>query len=109
MPDFGEWQLDLAIDLMSAAKNGWPDDFELSGVNIYYNPNSGVVFASNSEAQVVIEENGYLYSFYTTPYDGKEGTAEDLLNDYKQFPESWTEEDVEYLREICEINDIDFE
>ena len=63
---------------------------------MYFNTHSGYVFLSNSDYQVAIEEEGKLVSFYTTPYEGREGTLEELLEEY----EDMHPEDKEYIDEL---------
>lgn len=105
-----DWGLEALSDLFAAAKNyGFPEDFSMDGVTVMHNMNSGYTFFTNSDYQVCMEDGGELVMWYSTPYYGKEGTVNDLLNDYRQFPDTWVQEDEDYLREICEINGIDFE
>jgi len=40
-----------------------------------------------------------LESFYTTPYHGHEGFAEDLKEMYEQNGENWNQDDIDYLVE----------
>ena len=52
--------------------------------------NSGYVFLTNSEYQVAMCETNEqdqleLYSFYTSPYEGKEGSFDELLEEYKEM------------------------
>ena len=104
LADFGYREFDLAADLFAAYKNGgFPDDFDDTGVKLALNTSSGYVFFTNSDYQVCMDEGGKLKSFYSTPYSGFEGFAEDL---FYEADESWDEEDLEYLLEIAEYNDI---
>lgn len=104
LADFGYREFDLAADLFAAYKNGgFPDDFQDYGVKLALNMASGYVFFTNSDYQVCMDSDGKLYSFYTTPYSGFEGFAEDL---FYEADESWDREDLEYLLEIAEYNDI---
>ena len=91
LADFGYREQREAQDLFEAWKsNGLPVDFENNGVRIAFNMNSGYVFLTNSEYQVAMCETNEqdqleLYSFYTSPYEGKEGSFDELLEDYKDM------------------------
>ena len=55
--------------------------------------NSGYVFFTNSEYQVAMcETNEHnkleLYSFYSSPYEGKEGSFDELLDEYEENAEA---------------------
>ena len=94
---FGYREQKLAQDIFIAWRNhGLPEDFYNDGVELYFNTHSGYVFLSNSDYQVAIEEEGKLVSFYTTPYEGREGTLEELLEEY----EDMHPEDKEYIDEL---------
>ena len=101
LADFGYRELDLAGEILSAIKNGLPWDFDDDGMRIGFNRNSGNVFLTNDEYQVaMVGDDGELYSFYSTPYSGYEGSAEDLAFEFHEDPESWKEDDIEYLKDI---------
>ena len=94
---FGYREQEIAQDIFIAWRNhGLPEDFENEGVEIAFNTHSGYVFLTNSDYQVAIEEDGKLVSFYTTPHEGREGTLEDLLEEY----EDMHPEDKEYIDEL---------
>ena len=99
--EFGIRELDLAIDLLQAAKKGYPSDFWTEGVKIGCNTSSGSVFLTNDDYDVCMDADGELYTFYTSPYDGLEGFLWDLIDYYLDVPEDWNEEDIEWLRELC--------
>jgi hypothetical protein len=83
LADFGFRQLKIVRDLLSAMlEQGLPDDFEKDGVVPMMNMNSGNVFLTNSEYQVAMLNGDKLESFYNSPYEGKEGFFDDLLNEY---------------------------
>lgn len=65
-----------------------------------FNRNSESVFLTNSDYQVCMVADGKLESWYTTPYSGYEGFLDDLVQEYIDDPDSWDEEDVEYLRDL---------
>ena len=104
LADFGDRELNMAGDLLKALKNGLPEDFSDIGIKLALNRNSGYVFLTNDDYQVaMVGDDGTLYSFYTTPYSGYEGFAEDL---FYEADESWDREDLDYLLEIAEYNNI---
>ncbi len=107
LADFGYRELEEGGKLLLAIKNGLPEDFSDDGIKLAFNRNSGYVFLTNDDYQVaMVDDDGKLYSFYTTPYSGYEGSAEDL---FYEADESWDKEDLDYLLEIAEYNDISAE
>ena len=107
LADFGYREQREAQDLFEAWKsNGLPVDFENNGVRIAFNMNSGYVFLVNSEYQVAMcdkDEKGKLslYSFYSSPYEGKEGSFDELLDEY----EDMQPEDQEWFYQLAESID----
>lgn len=99
LADFGYREIKMARDLLDAwMNNGLPSDFEGSGVVVMMNQNSGDVFLTNEEFQVAMESGGKLYSFYNSPYEGKEGSFEDLLAEYAGMHE----EDKEWFKDLAD-------
>ena len=104
LADFGYREQEEAKNLFQAwRESGLPIDFENNGVKIAFNMNSGYVFLTNSEYQVAMcETNEHnkleLFSFYSSPYEGKEGAFDELLEDYKDMHP----EDQEWLQQIAE-------
>lgn len=99
LADFGFREIKMARDLLDAyINNGLPEDFEQSGVTVMMNQNSGNVFLTNDEFQVAMESDGKLYSFYSSPYEGKEGSFDDLLAEYGDMHS----EDQEWFKELAE-------
>jgi hypothetical protein len=97
LSEFGMREIIEANKLLTAwVNNGLPNDFYDDGVTIMMNKNSGNVFLANSEYQVAMEDGGKLYSFYSTPYNGIEGSYEDLMADY----ENMSNEDKEYMDQL---------
>ena len=100
LSDFGLIELEEARNILDAMiDNGLPSDFENEGVKIAFNRNSGKVFLINSEYQVAVysetERGKYLESFYSSPYQGLEGTFDELTEEYNQMHEedkSWFED-----------------
>jgi len=99
--EFGWRERKMAAELLTAScDHGFPEDFEDNEVTIMMNKNSGNVFFTNSEFQVCMMNGDTLESFYTTPYDGKEGFADELKEDYEQDCENWNEEDIQYIKDL---------
>lgn len=102
LSQFGTRELEEAKNLLVAMfDNGLPSDFYNDGVKIGFNKNSGYVFLTNSDYQVAIyeetERGKYLASFYTSPYNGIEGTFEDLLDEFQDMHP----EDQEWFQDIA--------
>ena len=104
LADFGFREQEEAKDLFQAwRESGLPIDFENNGVKIAFNMNSGYVFLTNSEYQVAMcetNDNGKLelFSFYSSPYEGKEGSFDELLEEY----EDMHPEDQEWFQQIAD-------
>ena len=95
--EFGFRELDEAGKLLTAIKNGLPPLFDDEGIKVGFNKNSGLVFLTNSEYQVaMLDDKGKLYNFYTTPYEGYEGSLEELLQEY----DNMQEEDKEFVDQL---------
>lgn len=98
LADFGYREQDEAKEIFAAwKKNGLPQDFDNDGVRLAFNMNSGYVFLTNNEYQVAMCDGDELYSFYTSPYEGIEGSFEDLLDEYKNM----NEEDKQWFKDIA--------
>jgi hypothetical protein len=96
---FGYRELAMGADLLRAILRDLPDDFEDDGITVEFNPNSGEVFLTNSGYQVaVLDKRGELESFYSTPYEGLEGTWAELVEQYQDMHP----EDQEYIRAIAD-------
>ena len=118
LADFGYKEQRAAQDLFEAWKsNGLPVDFWNNGVKIGFNMNSGYVFLTNSEYQVAMCETNEqdqleLYSFYTSPYEGKEGSFDELLEEDKEMhPEDqeWFQEIADNINRSDELPDLEEE
>jgi len=98
LADFGFRELKEAGKLLTAISNGLPDDFDIEGIKVAFNQNSGYVFLTNSEYQVAMvdDEEGNLYSFYSTPYEGREGCFEELMDEYDDM----VDEDKEFMNDL---------
>ncbi len=101
LADFGTRERHELIELFTAWENsGLPDDFYDDEVVPAFNRDSGYVFLTNSDYQVCMVADGKLESWYTTPYNGYEGFLDDLVQEYRDDPDNWEEEDVEFLRDL---------
>jgi hypothetical protein len=88
----------MVLEILQAWEaGGLPDDFGDSNVRLAFNRNSGNVFLVNDEYQVAMVEGIALESFYTSPYEGKEGFFTDLMSEYPDMHR----EDQEWFRDIA--------
>lgn len=81
-------------------EHGLPDSFYGEGVRFAYNRNSGYVFLTNDDYQVLMMNDGILEEFYSSPYEGHEGFINDLFDEYMSDTDAWHIEDAEWLLEI---------
>lgn len=89
----------MLIDIMRAwGDSGLPEDFSDSGVRPAFNRNSGYVFLVNEDHDVCMLRDGKLESFYTSPYEGREGFFDELLEEYADMHP----EDQRWMRDIAE-------
>lgn len=110
--EFGAREKLIAAKLLiEMCENGLPDDFWDDGVTPMLNTHSGNVFLTNSDYQVAMinPESGILESFYNTPYAGKEGFKDELIQEFNDEPGDWNIEDVEWLNDMGFISDEEFE
>jgi hypothetical protein len=100
---FGSIELKEASKLILAIDNGLPNDFYNDGIKIGFNKNSSYVFLTNSDLQVAMydSKSDELYSHYSTPYDGYEGSLEELITEYADM----CKEDQEYVDDIKKQNE----
>ena len=100
---FGFRELAIAGELLTAmTNNGLPKDFDDDGVTVMFNTHSGNVFLTNSEYHVaMLDGEGGLESYYVTPYDGIEGTLEELIDEYGNL----CEEDKEFVDSLREMHE----
>jgi len=102
LDDFGSIELEEAKNILEAMiDNGLPSDFTNEGVKLAFNQNSGKVFLTNAEYEVAVycetERGKYLESFYSSPYQGIEGTFEDLE---EEFP-NMHKEDKDWFKSLA--------
>ena len=95
---FGTHALAGVRDLLDAMlTQGLPSDFSNDEVQPMFNMSSGYVFLTNSDFDVCMLDDGKLESFYSSPYEGKEGFFSDLLEEYPYMHE----EDKEWLLDLA--------
>lgn len=100
LADFGNRELGLAGELLTAyadGKNNCPY-FSGEGVQLMMNQNSGNVFLTDDDCNVLMMNGDDLEGFYVSPYEGKEGFYDDLLTEYSDMHE----EDKTWFRDLCE-------
>jgi len=86
LSEFGFIELIEAGKLLSAIKNGFPLDFSKENVKIGFNKDFGSVFLTNENYEVcMVDDDGNLFSYYTTPYQGLEGSFEELMEEYEEM------------------------
>lgn len=96
--EFGHRELIQLRDLLDAMINhGLPSDFYDDEVRPMFNKYSGNVFLTNSDYQVAMLGGDKLESFYSSPYEGKEGFFDDLLSEFDDMHE----EDKEWFRDVA--------
>ena len=100
LAEFGRREISIAGQILTAyadCKEICPY-FTNDGVRLMMNTNSGNVFLTDEDYNVLMMNGSKLEGFYSTPYAGHEGFFEDLLNDWN---ENWHEEDSEYLARLA--------
>lgn len=94
----------MVLEILQAWEaGGLPDDFDQTGVKLAFNRNSGNVFLVNEDYQVAMVEGMALESFYTSPYEGKEGFFTDLMSEYPDMHP----EDQEWFRKLAKSRDVE--
>ncbi|MCK4529340.1 hypothetical protein KAW18_18405 [candidate division WOR-3 bacterium] len=82
LADFGYREIKETIELLDMWVNyGLPEDFYEDEVRVMFNVNSGYVFLTNSEYQVVMVRSGMLEIFFTCVECGREGFVEEFKRD----------------------------
>jgi hypothetical protein len=84
------WTLD---DMTGIANMYFIDD----DIKLGYNDQSGIVFLTNSEYQVLVRNGNELDFLITLSWSGIEGTLEDIMFDLKNNPDQFTYDDLEDL------------
>jgi|SRR5947209_878915 len=98
LADFGMREIRMLRDLLNAwLEQGLPEDFQSDTVRPAMNRNSGYVFLTNDDYEVAMLNGDKLESFYNSPYEGKEGFFDDLVDECAEMHP----EDQRWLREIA--------
>lgn len=74
---FGYRELSEASQLLKLYSEN-PVEFLNDGITLNFNSNSGIVFLSDEDYNVAIEEDGKLVQFFNCPQCGNEGTDDDF-------------------------------
>jgi hypothetical protein len=100
LKDFGNRELKIAAQLLTAYADGnfSCPYFSNDGVQVMMNRNSGNVFLTNEDYQVLMLNDGKLEGFYNSPYSGHEGFIDDLID---LWDEDWHNEDHEWLYQLA--------
>jgi len=96
---FGYRELSIAGEILTAyadRKEICPY-FSGDGVQLMMNRNSGNVFLTDEDCNVLMMNGSKLEGFYSTPYEGHEGFLDDLLNEWNK---NWENPDSEYLANL---------
>jgi hypothetical protein len=109
LADFGYRELSMAGTLLTAyAENpSVCPYFTNEGVQLMLNQNSGNVFLTDSDYNVLMMNGDKLEGFYSSPYEGKEGFYSDLVLIYADMhPEDkeWFEQLEENLGHTLKVN-----
>jgi hypothetical protein len=96
LAEFGNRELKIAAKLLTAYADG---NFECpyfmnDGVQVMMNTNSGNVFLTNDDCQVLMMNGNILQGYYSSPYEGHEGFIDELID---MWDEDWHAEDTEWL------------
>ena len=98
LSDFGNRELGMAADLLAAYAKGHDSPFFGDKVQVMMNQNSGNVFLTDEDCNVLMLNGEALEDFFSSPYEGKEGFFDDLLLEYAEMHT----EDKEWFRSIAE-------
>ena len=90
LSEFGNRELGMAGELLTAyAENNLTqlaiNYFNKDEVTVMMNKYSGNVFLTNSDFQVLMMNGDDLDLFIVTPYDGREGFMEELMEEYNDM------------------------
>jgi hypothetical protein len=96
LAEFGNRELKIAAKLLTAYADG---NFECpyfmdNGVQVMMNTDSGNVFLTNDDYQVLMMNGNELEGFYSSPYEGHEGFIDELID---MWDEDWHSEDSNWL------------
>lgn len=100
LADFGFREIGMAADLLKNYANGggFCPYFSGDGVQLMMNQNSGNVFLTDENFNVLMMNGDRLEGFYVSPYSGHEGFFDDLCSNLN---DSWHDEDKEWLKQLA--------
>jgi hypothetical protein len=79
--------------------------FKNSEVQVMMNTNSGSVFLTDDNYNVLMLNGNHLEGYYNSPYEGHEGFFGELI---ELWDEDWHKEDSEWLYDLAkDLNEID--
>ena len=92
----------LALECWSSLWGGEITDlasmrFDSDTAEVYFNTGSGYVFLTDEDLNTVMISDDKLDLFISTPYDGKEGFFDELMEEFDDMHQ----EDKEYMRDIA--------
>lgn len=87
------WSLLYKNKLTELAK----ERFDSNTAEVYFNTGSGNVFLSDEDYNTVMENDGELDFFISTPYNGHEGFFDEVMDNFDDMHQ----EDKEYMRDIA--------
>jgi len=90
LSEFGNRELGIAGEILTAYEENnltqlAIDYFNKDEVTVMMNKYSGNVFLTNSDFQVLMMNGDDLDLFIVTPYDGREGFMEELMEEYNDM------------------------
>ena len=99
LADFGNRELAMAGELLTAySENSDFVHFSCDGVQLMMNTNSGNVFLTDGNYNVLMMNDDKLEEFYSSPSEGKEGFFDDLLEQCNDMDS----EDLEWFKELAD-------
>lgn len=97
LADFGSRERKMAGELLRAMSENNETHFLGEGVRVFMNRNSGYVFLSDEDYNTAMMDGDTLRDFLTSPYEGKEGFFDELLEEYEEMHN----EDKRWLQDIA--------
>jgi len=105
---WGYREIDMAMDLLDLYRDGkmsklardYFDDREFPKVAL--NDQSGYVFLTNDDYQVLVENDGELDLFITTGWSGEEGTLDELVDNAEYLEKDDLEDLLQYREYMTE-------
>lgn len=100
LAEFGFLELQMSAKLLTEYSRGnFSCPYFISkGVHLVLNKNSGYVFLSDEDYNILMMNDNQLEGFYVSPYSGYEGFIYELIEQYDD--EEWHSEDIEWFKEL---------